>query len=389
VLSEYNILEEETHIVPGDSTSRLMIMASGDLWAGAEAMVYQLCRGLREIGEIDILVVLLNEGKLAKELKRAGFEVCIVDEAESSQVKIIQKVYRIVRGFSPHIIHSHRYKENFVAWVVAKYSRNIGLVATQHGMPETIGTKLGVIEKLRPFCFFRLMSSGFDHSVFVSWEMKRSLVGSYGFREDQVSVVHNGIHIPPGREKSTKKEVLIGSAGRLFPVKDYLFLVEIARVAVNQNDSLRFLLAGDGPDWNKISLKVKNMGLEKYFKLLGNQEDMDSFFSSLDIYINTSIHEGIPMSVLEAMARWLPVIAPDVGGLSEIVEDGTTGYLVANRDPGEFAERVLALLDVDVRESFAFASRKRAEKFFSREAMAQKYWQVYTEVNTERGMIPG
>jgi glycosyltransferase involved in cell wall biosynthesis len=108
---------------------------------------------------------------------------------------------------------------------------------------------------------------------------------------------------------------------------------------------------------------------------------MDAFYTKIDIYINTSVHEGIPMSVLEAMSHKLPVIVPKVGGFVEIVEDGVHGYLVDNRNPLMFADRCIELLsDKKKRRRMAEAARQRVMDNFSRETMANQYYQLYQQL---------
>ena len=105
------------------------------------------------------------------------------------------------------------------------------------------------------------------------------------------------------------------------------------------------------------------------FFLKGHQHDMASFYRGLDLYINTSIHEGIPMTILEALAHGLPVIAPAVGGIVEIIEDGKDGFLIDSRDPCRFAEKCLLLMEnCELRKTMAKAARAQGgEMLFCRE----------------------
>ncbi len=359
---------------------RVILLASGDLWAGAEVMVYQLACGLKELNNVEILVVLLNNGRLAEELKLAGIEVHIVDEAQLSISSIVKKTHKIIKKFSPHIIHSHRYKENLLAWLVTRARQRIRLVATQHGMPETAGNKQNLPARLRTGLLFRLLSCCFYKTVLVSKEMQQSLTGSYGFTVKNTNVIHNGIALSSNVIKRPKHRLAVGSAGRLFSVKDFSLMVDIANLVVSQNDMVDFVLAGNGPDRLMLEEKVRGYNLQDRFRFLGHQNDMDSFYRSLDVYINTSVHEGIPMSVLEAMSYYLPIVAPKVGGFPEIVEEGISGYLVDSRSPYMFADSILKLLDPQHRHSMASAARSRVEDSFSRQAMAQQYYQLYEEL---------
>ncbi len=359
---------------------RVILLASGDLWAGAEVMVYQLACGLKKFENVQILVVLLNNGRLAEEIKLVGIEVHIVNETQLSTPGLARGIHKIVKNFSPHIIHSHRYKENLLAWLVTRTMREVRLIATQHGMPEATESEQPLPARLRTGLFFRLLSCCFNRTVLVSENMRQLLVGFYGFTAKNTNVIHNGISLSSNVIKRAEDRIIIGSAGRLFPVKDFSLMVDIANLVVSQSDAVDFVLAGDGPDRLMLEEKVEKYNLQGRFSFLGHKDDMNAFYRSLDVYINTSVHEGIPMSVLEAMSHSLPVVVPKVGGFPEIVEDGISGYLVNSRNPGIFAELILKLLNPQDRHSMASAARIRIEASFSRKAMARQYYQLYREL---------
>jgi glycosyltransferase involved in cell wall biosynthesis len=204
-------------------------------------------------------------------------------------------------------------------------------------------------------------------------------VGSYGFTQKDISVIHNGIGIPEYSPGSFRGRVVIGSAGRLFPVKDFSLLVDIAQFVISRDGNVEFLLAGDGPERAFLEAKVREYGIQDQFVFLSHVEDMDAFYRKLDIYINTSVHEGIPMSVLEAMSYGLPVVVPNVGGFPEIVVDGEQGFLVEDRQKDKYAECILQLAhDPELHAKMAGAARERVVDCFSREAMARAYFDVYS-----------
>ena len=156
-------------------------------------------------------------------------------------------------------------------------------------------------------------------------------------------MIHNGtviadrIHTDRGNHPFT-----IGSAGRFFPVKDYPFLVEVAAEINRYAKDVRFELAGEGPEFERVTERIQRYGLQDIFRLKGFMESMSEFYNGLDLYINTSLHEGFPMSVLEAMSHGLPVVAPKEGGIKEVVTDGVQGFLIEGRDPKRYAQKCLA-----------------------------------------------
>jgi len=199
---------------------RICHIISGDLWAGAEVMAFHLLKGLTKYDDIEVSVILLNEGRLAEEIRRMNIPAEVLDENKMSFFQIFLTIRKILaRGF-PDIIHSHRYKENILAYLVSKTKRDIKLISTQHGMPEfyvsNSGLRHRLISRLNFFVFSRR-----SHTVAaVSKDIQKTFANQYRFSEDKVKVIHNGIEIP--EDIPAKKETLfvIGSSGRLFPVKD-------------------------------------------------------------------------------------------------------------------------------------------------------------------------
>ena len=353
---------------------RIIHILSGDLWAGAEVMAFNLLKGLISTENYIIKAIVLNKGQVAFKLRKEGIQVVVLDESQSSFPNLVAKVRGIIRDFKPHIVHAHRYKENILAFSASLGIKGIKLVATQHGMPETQtkGTtfKSILIQRLNSFILNRF----FDNLVAVSWEMKDSLVKK-GFRSKKVSVIHNGIELPQCLQKvGTKNSFVVGSCGRLFPVKNYELFIETAA----QLPEIQFVLAGDGPEMEKLRLQCTRADLDDNFTFLGQIQDMQSFYSNLDLYMSTSIHEGIPMSVLEAMGHGLPVIAPKVGGFPEIIDDGVDGLLIPRHKPELFAKACLQLYSEPALLAKASrAARVKVESKFSVQHMTTDYINLY------------
>jgi len=345
-------------------------------------MDYHLLRNLKQFGDLGLSAILLNEGKLASELRRLGIPVDVVEETERSFFRLIRDTRRILDRRSPRIVHSHRYKENILAYLSSKSKNGIRLVSTQHGMPESIGTNRNRKYMLLHRLNLSLFLKSFSKVIAVSGDIRDILIEKYGFPGDRIAVIHNGTGIPEGLPSKKEKDFfVVGSMGRIYPVKDYSLMVEIAREVSGETENIRFELAGDGPDRAKIADLVERYRLGKVFLLRGFVEDLSGFYQGIDLYLNTSLHEGIPMSVLEAMSHGIPVIAPNVGGLKEMMEDGIEGYLVNGRDPKVFARKCLHLYeDRLLRQSMGSSARKKVEQEFSNDGMAREYHRLYLDI---------
>lgn len=352
-------------------------MISGDLWAGAERMCLRLLSGLRGIEGIELSAILMNEGMLAREIRKLDIAIEIVDETRLDFFRSVGRMREIVGKFRPDILHTHRLKENILGFLSAGTARRrIPLVCTQHGMDEP---QSRLKWRLLSGVNRHVLSRYFRYVVAVSEDMGGTLSERYRLPSRKLVVIHNGTEVRDGghRERG-ERPFTIGSAGRLFPVKDYPFLVEVAAEVHRHAGDVRFELAGEGPEFGKISERIRKHGLQETFVLRGFVENMSDFYMGLDVYINTSFHEGFPMSVLEAMSHGLPVVAPTEGGIREAVTDGSEGFLIEGRDPKRYAGRCLEIYREPARgKSMGDASREKVAREFSIRAMAEKYHELY------------
>jgi glycosyltransferase involved in cell wall biosynthesis len=360
-------------------------VASGDAWGGAEAVVLHLLEGLARYGDVRTHAFLLNEGRLAESLKGAGVPVTVAEEGRTSFAGTVRALRKVVEGFRPHILHSHRYKENALALLASGGMGSVKRIVTQHGMPGGRAEGVRLKSRLVSGATLRLVSRWADRMVPVSDDIREALLGDYGFRPERTKTIRNGIPVPgPVSSRAREGPFVAGSAGRLSPVKDFARLVEVAREVRARGEDIRFELAGEGPQKGLIAEAIGRYGLEGTFFMRGFVEDMDGFLGGLSLYVSTSVHEGIPLGALEAMARGIPVVAPDAGGFREIIEDGMDGCLVKDRDVGTYADRCIALKsDRDSWARMGESAREKAASFFSVDRMVREYRELYLE--TARG----
>ena len=360
-----------------------MHVISGDLWAGAEAMAYQLLSGLNQMKDIDLHLIILNQGRLEQSCRQLGINCYLLDERKHSALSIAGRAAWLARKIKPDIIHSHRYKENILAALIAGFCGSPGLVATQHGRTE--GNKRAfnkiIVNRLNRSCLRWI----FTESVAVSKDTADYLLETCGLKQGKLSIIPNGIKLPkpaqqPGRGE-TARPFIIGSAGRLFPVKRFDTFIEIARQVCQAKTHACFVIAGEGPEKEKLESLIARYGLGAKVRLLGHVEDMQAFYNSLDLYINTSMHEGTPMSILEAMASGLPVIVFDVAGLKEIITTGSDGFAIPEGDNSLFASRIIEMLDQpDFLETLGEKARKKIINRYSTERMVEGYLRLYNRM---------
>lgn len=360
-----------------------MQIVSGDLWAGAEAMGYQLVSGLSNQKDIDLFVLLLNKGKLFEKCNSEGINTYLIEERKNSLLDILYKAIKLSIRIKPDIIHSHRYKENIIASIIQPFCGKPVLISTQHGRKETDG-KTSLLHYLIGAANDLCLNWRFRCIVAVSNDTKNYLLSQYRMLKKKIKSIHNGVDdnfYNIKKKKSKSAEIKIGSAGRFFPVKNFSLMVDIANQVCKYRKKTDFLLAGKGPEKDVINNKIIDYNIESRFKLLGHVDNMERFYHDIDIYINTSLHEGSPMTILEAMACGKPILAFHQAGLKEIITDGFDGFTIPAGDTNLFVSKIFTLIDnPDLISQMGYNARKKIENKFTSQGMVKEYMDLYKKM---------
>lgn len=364
---------------------RILHIFSGDLWAGAERMIWTLLRQLSKQPQVDICALSLNEGELTAALRASGIETLVVSESDRTFFDLVTETGRIFQRREIDIIHAHRNKENLLAWCVRRQLGARFLVSTLHGLSEVRNGwnvdrwRRCIVERVDEM----LLRQAFDSVVAVSEDIRRTLLQSKGFIQPQVTVIHNGIDLPMWMPVPERPSIpfCIGSVGRCVPVKDFPLFIAIGKALVTAGEEVRLVMLGEGPQKAELKGLVTREGLDSVVSFAAPCADPTDFYRSLDLYLNTSKHEGIPLSVLEAMAQGIPVVAPAVGGIPEILRDREGGFLVVRRTASAFAEACQRVMhDRKTYAAMGMCARKRVESEFSSEKMAASYLALYRKL---------
>lgn len=289
-----------------------------------------------------------RSNRYAEAAARRGIEVVPVRSRHPYDPSLITRLARIIREHNIHIVHSHEYKSDLVAYFVSKVSP-VAIVSTVHGWIRTSFKRrlmIGISQKI--LCRF-------DRVIAVSTETKRQILAC-GVADERVVVIHNAIvtgdyrreNHPPGFLRSRfalpPDALLVGSIGRLSPEKGQRDLLEAAAAIVGRVPQAHVLFIGDGPDRAELERQVRTLGLERRILFTGHLPDPRPAYRDLDILALTSHTEGFPNVVLEALCMDVPVLATSVGGTPEIINDGVTGLLVPPGRPEEIAKGLHRLI---------------------------------------------
>src|SRR5438132_4386120 len=380
-----NFPKRRPHAQNADEPLTVVHIFSGDLWAGAEVVIFNLLSHLHEQPGLRVLALSLNEGTLAEKLRAAGIPTYVIPEARYSFAGIVCRAAQLLKRTRIAAIHSHRYKENVLAWLLAKWIGASELLTTIHGLPEpaTHSESEARLARWRNQLDYFVVTHGFSGAIAVSEEMKRALVQQHGFRADQVVVIRNGGVVPPPRITPAVprgERFHIGTVARMVPVKGLDLFLDVAAAVRREAPFVHFSLLGDGPLREELARRVASLNIHDCVEFVAPRPDPTPYYRTLDLYLNTSKHEGIPLSVIEAMACGTPIVSSAVGGIPEIVTHGEHGFLVEAREAGRFAQWCVTLMrDDHLRRMMGERASARARSHFSASAMAHAYRDLYDE----------
>jgi glycosyltransferase involved in cell wall biosynthesis len=239
----------------------------------------------------------------------------------------------------------------------------------------------------------RLLLGRRDRVVAVGRSVKTALVENEGIPARRVEVIANGIDtdrfVPaPAARAEVRAELGLAAndfavmmVARLDPIKDHVTAIRACARASGAIPGLRLVVVGDGPERPKIEAAIRESNLGGRVRLLGTRHDVPRVLSGADTLLLTSVSEGIPLTVIEAMATGLPVVSTDVGSLTDVVSDGVTGLLAAARDEEAISRHLRTLGEAPcLRATMGDRGRARAIREFSEGAMADRYTSLFEDL---------
>lgn len=358
---------------------RVLHVVSGDLYAGAERIVEELAIAQRTHLGMSVGAAVLNPGRLAEQLRAAGIDVQLLDERRLGAFALVKDLRALVKRQAPDIVHTHRFKENIVGGIAA--ARLAPSVRTVHGAPEfsrARNLRDRVIEGLDRFAARHLQSA----VVCVSEELSTRMGAAYGAAH--LTTVINGID--GGRLRAAAAadvgplagKICVGMFARLVPVKRIDVAMDVVgRVRQRTGLDLVLHVFGDGP----LEKALRARGADRADVVFhGNTDIAPAYMRCMDALLMTSSHEGLPVSVLEAMALSVPVVATRTGGIPAVLAQGDCGWLADANDPAAYEQALIEAVTVaPPRETRIAAALQRFEQVFSARRMAEDYNAVYAQ----------
>ncbi len=349
-------------------------------WRGGQNQVLVTVLGLRALGHRTLLVA-HPDGAL-RQRAQEGLDLITLAPKTEMDLSAAWRLSRLIKRLTPDVIHAH--DPHGVAMAALALS-----MSTQPSKPPLVASRR-VDFHLRNSAMSRWKYRQVDCFICASEAIRVMLVGD-GIPDERTVTVHEGIDLgrvdaaPPA---NLHEELflphgapIVGNVAALVPHKGHRHFIEAAALVIRQVPDARFVIAGEGELRPSLERQIKDHHLEKHVLLAGFRPDILSLHKAFDIFVMSSITEGLGTSLLDAMAAAKPIVATSTGGIPEVVVNDVTGSLVPPRDHDAMAAAIVRLLkNGDLRKRMGDAGLARARDYFSAERMTRETARVYTGI---------
>jgi glycosyltransferase involved in cell wall biosynthesis len=354
-------------------------------WRGGQNQVLVTVLGLRSAGHRAMLVA-HPDGAL-RERAKEGLELLPLAPRTEMDLSAAWRLSRAIKALRPDVVHAH--DPHAVAMSALALS-----MSTQPKRAPLVAARR-VDFRLKGNALSRWKYGQVDCFICASEAIRRMLL-SDGVPEARAVTVHEGIDL--GRVAAAPPAALhaelwlphgspvVGNVAALVAHKGQRHLVEAAAIVVRQVPDARFVIAGEGELRATLEHQIRHLGLEKHVMLAGFRPDILPLHKAFDIFVMSSVTEGLGTALLDAMACGRPVVATTAGGIPEVVREGVTGFLVPPRDHQAMADAIVKLLkDAELRRRMGEAGLARANAKFSAERMVADTLRIYERIASRPG----
>ena len=339
---------------------------------GAEILVVQLCRVQRSNGHDVSVCVYTSLGPLLAVLRAEGFHVHVIGEGPVTRTAM--RFFRVFRNIRPDVVHCHNPAPTIQAAVAARLAGVETIVSTRHSLvAPPFDTQAEIT--------YNLVSLFCDWVVAICDATRENLRRTPLAQRNRITRVYNGvdrIEPSPPEDHPEKRGFTLLFVGRLVEIKDLPTMVRAVALAVAKVPSLQLWIVGHGIMREPLEDLTHELGIADNVTFWGERLDVARFFSAADVYTMSSVSEGLPMSLLQAMSVGLPALVTNVGGMAEVVRNAHCGLYTPVGDSAAMAEAIVELASNPSRRAVFSSNAKTAyDEHFTLEQMESAYMTLY------------
>lgn len=369
----------------------LQLISSGGYY-GAENMLLNLCASQQKAGCQNSLLLFYNvhapNVEFYERARRRGVSVRMVHCQGRADWRAVRQIEEYIQEDGIDLLHTHGYKADLYGYVAARRSHK-PIVATCHNWVGGTAA-LGIYNHLD-----RMALRRFNALAAVSAAVAQRLLES-GVPAERIKTIANGIDVERFEQAQQLQTLafdegdkVVGMVARLDLQKGFEYLLKAVRELRSGFPTLKVVIVGEGPDRRTIEDMIQQYGLQSNVTLAGQQSDMPGVYASMDVFVLPSLNEGLPMTILEAMAASKPVVATKVGAVSGVIKNGENGLLVNPGQVDGLRDAIARLLsDPVLCRGMGTAGHQWVSQNYTSEAMALRYRQMYDEVLAGSVLVP-
>ncbi|MCR9197889.1 MAG: glycosyltransferase [Planctomycetaceae bacterium] len=354
---------------------------------GAEMLVDVMVRRLNP--DYRCVIAVLDEiGELGERLRADGFTVEHLQRQPGIDRGCAKRLDAFARREHVSLLHAHQYTPFFQSMLSRGLTGTRPVLLTEHGrhVPDLPSRKRSLVN--------RLLLRKQDRLIGCGAAVRQALIDNEGLPAQRVDVIYNGVDLNAfsqaaahartriRREFGFKDDDFVAvQVARLHKLKDHQTALETIEVARRTHPNVRLLIVGEGEERAAIEADIRQKNLECHVRLAGSRSDVADLLAAADTFLMSSISEGIPLTIIEAMAAELPVVSTAVGGIPEMITSGQNGFLAPARQPAELSRCLVSLAQSPaLRRKVGAAGRRTAEEQFSLDSMLNGYRRLYQEM---------
>ena len=362
---------------------------------GLERCVARLVNRLDRSRFAPIIICLNRNDDAATWLERDDVPVLEIHKRPGNDPRAVWRLAKLLRERQVDLVHSHNWGTLVETAVARRLAHVPWHIHAERGMELEDLNVAGWKQRLRDRVKAYAMRSA-TSVIAVSESIRERLAHTGVMPTERVRVIPNGVELTGGEASAAvvgrhiraelgiaSHSVVVGSVGRLAPVKDFGTVIDAVSRVTGFGRDVHLVIVGDGPERERLEERCQAMGLQGRCHLVGQQTDIRSWLSAIDVYVNSSLNEGMSQSILEAMAAGLPLVVTDVGDSATLVDGSAAcGLVVPSGNPAALAEALDVLVGDEQRrtEMATYAVERHASKYDTR-SMLNTYEQFYSELS--------
>ena len=349
---------------------------------GAERMMLAMLKGLDKQKYNIKLCCWCGSCKLQKDIEEAGIEVIDLKQEDGNILKVVSKMRKVIKEHHIEFLHTHLFDADLCGFLAGKTT----------GVPIIVSSvpSFTFLCKKKHQIRYKILSLFFDRFITISEAIGKFMVKNCKINPKKVTAVHSGFldefncqidkaSVADMRKKYalTENDLVIGIVARLDSRKGYFYLLDAVAKIIKDYPEVKLICAGGGDLQPELGAYSRKLGIDKRVIFTGTVEDIPSFLGLLDIFTLPSLDEGLGIVILEAMNSGLAVVASNVGGIPEMVDNDETGLLVEPANSDDLARGLITLIkDKDLRVKMGELAKERVKRFSS-DIMIQKLEKIY------------